>query len=246
MTTTMILIRHGETPWNVIKRIQGFTDIALNELGLRQADELGERFARSKAGGDLQDSLAAGLDEADSGGGLDSKPIAALYVSDLQRAVQTAVPVGRALGLTPVPMATLRERNYGCFEGLDPNEIEKRYPEQYAQWQTRDPDFGPENGESPRVFHNRVVTALRGLAARHPGERLIVVAHGGVLDNARRYALSLPLDRERDYLLLNASINIVNFTADGAQVIRWGDVGHLKDEEVRDDTRTVRLDTRVL
>jgi probable phosphoglycerate mutase len=251
----MILIRHGETSWNAIKRIQGYTDIPLNELGLRQAEELGERFARSKAAGndesdesdesDGSDSLATSLDQADAGGGLDRKPVAAIYVSDLQRARQTAAPVGRALDLVPVPMVTLRERNYGCFEGLDPDEIERRYPEQFVQWQSRDPEFGPDKGESPRVFHDRVVAALRGLAARHPDQRLVVVAHGGVLDNARRYALSLSLDRERDYLLLNASINIVNFTADGAQVILWGDVSHLEDGEVRDDTRPVRPDTRV-
>ncbi|CAB3779714.1 histidine phosphatase family protein [Pararobbsia alpina] len=247
MPTTMILIRHGETSWNAIKRIQGFTDIPLNELGLRQAAELGERFARSRAAGsDLSDSLAASLNEADAGGGLDRKPVAAIYVSDLQRARQTAAPVGRALGLVPVPMATLRERNYGCFEGLDPSEIESRYPEQFIEWQSRDPEFGPDNGESPRVFHDRVVAALRGLAARHPDERLVVVAHGGVLDNARRYALSLALGRERDYLLLNASINIVKFTATSAQVIRWADVSHLEGSEARDDTRAVQVDTRVL
>jgi probable phosphoglycerate mutase len=247
MPTTMILIRHGETSWNAIKRIQGFTDIPLNELGLHQADELGARFARSKAARDGEpDSLAVSLNEADGGGGLDRKPVAALYVSDLQRALQTAAPVGRALGLAPIPMAALRERNYGCFEGLDPDEIEDRYPDQFTRWQSRDPEFGPDNGESPRVFHERVVSTLRALAERHPDERLIVVAHGGVLDNARRYALSLPLNRERDYLLLNASINIVNFTEHGARVIRWGDVSHLDDGEARDDTRAVRPDTRVL
>ncbi|MEJ0002633.1 MAG: histidine phosphatase family protein [Pararobbsia sp.] len=247
MPTTMILIRHGETAWNAIKRIQGFTDIALNDLGVRQAEALGARFARAKAaGGDLSDTLVAALDEADERGGLDALPIAAVYVSDLRRARETAAPIARVLGLEPVPMATLRERNYGDFEGLDPDEIAQRYPEQFERWQRRDPEFGPSRGESQRVFHDRVVTALRGLAARHVDQRLVVVAHGGVLDHARRYAQSLPLEQPRDYLLLNASLNIVNFSAAGAEVIVWADVSHLESGEARDDSHNVRPDTRVI
>ena len=248
MPTTMILIRHGETAWNAIKRIQGFEDIPLNDLGERQAEELGERFEQTKAAGDdLSNTLVASLNQADGGRGLGTKPIAAFYVSDLQRAQQTAAPVARALGLEPAPMAALRERNYGDFEGLNPDEIAQRFPEQFEHWQSRDPEFGPTHGESQRVFHERVVKTLRGLAERHPDERVVVVAHGGVLDNARRYADSLPLERPRDYLLLNASINVVNFMPDGARVISWADVSHLDTGEVRDDTGNERRpDTRVI
>ncbi|RKP58931.1 histidine phosphatase family protein [Pararobbsia silviterrae] len=254
MTTTLILIRHGETSWNAIKRIQGFTDIPLNEVGLRQADDLGQRFAGLVAhvsdaeSADTIDPVARDLAAADAGLTLAAKPIAAVYTSDLLRARQTAAPLAAALGLTPVLTASVRERNYGLFEGMNLEEVAARYPDDYAQWQTRDPDYRPGPGESQRMFYDRIVAALHAIAADHRDQRVVVVAHGGVLDNARRYAESLPLGQKRDYLLLNASINLFAFESDCARLIRWGDVAHLHDDDAaQDDTRTHPLpDTRVL
>ncbi len=251
MTTTLILIRHGETSWNAIKRIQGYTDIPLNEIGLRQADDLGERFARLVSRDNAivaTDPTVAHLAQADGAESLEIKPITVVYSSDLIRAQQTAAPLSRALGLTPVLNASVRERNYGLFEGMNPDEIAERFPDLFAHWQSRDPDFRPGDGESQQMFHDRVVEALHEIAAKHRGERVVVVAHGGVLDNARRYALSLPLGRKRDYLLLNASVNIFSFESDRAQMISWGDVAHLHaDDAAQDDTRPERVpDTRVL
>lgn len=287
MTTTLVLIRHGETSWNAIKRIQGFTDIPLNEVGLRQADDLGERFARLVAAGtsdrttapstlerhgaherdaakisggataitssdgsrsDRTDPMNAQLAQADGGGSLADTPIAAVYASDLIRAQQTAAPLAKALNLTPILAPEVRERNYGDFEGLSPEEIAERYPDAYAHWQTRDPEFRPGPGESQRMFHERVVSALHEIAAKHPDQRVVVVAHGGVLDNARRYAQALPLQQKRDYLLLNASINIFAFEPGSARMVSWGDVAHLHADDVaQDDTRPEPVpDTRVL
>jgi 2,3-bisphosphoglycerate-dependent phosphoglycerate mutase len=278
MTTTLILIRHGETSWNAIKRIQGFTDIPLNEVGLRQADDLGERFERlsaaEQAGSDPAkatelarstgsirlsgaiepaksaeaDSLIAALADADGAASFAAKPITMVYTSDLIRAQQTAAPLAKALGLTPVIDPNVRERNYGLFEGMSPEEIAARFPDEYAHWQTRDPEFRPGPGESQRMFHDRVVTALRAIASKHPGERVVVVAHGGVLDNARRHAQSLPLQQKRDYLLLNASINVFAFEDEGVRMVHWGDVAHLhSDDAAQDDTRPERVpDTRIL
>ena len=276
MTTTLILIRHGETSWNAVKRIQGFTDIALNDVGLRQADDLGERFARlakgqaegqtegqteeahtdarpdgqtnDQAHARTHDPLAEHLAQADGASGFGDRPISAVYTSDLVRAQQTAAPLAKALGLTPVVDASVRERNYGSFEGMSPEEIAERYPDEYAHWQTRDPEFRPGPGESQQMFHNRVVAALRAIVAKHPGERIVVVAHGGVLDNARRHAQSLPLQRKRDYLLLNASINVFAFDDGAVRMISWGDVAHLHaDDAAQDDTRPERVpDTRIV
>jgi 2,3-bisphosphoglycerate-dependent phosphoglycerate mutase len=257
MTTTLILIRHGETSWNAIKRIQGFTDIPLNEVGLRQADDLGERFERlaglhqtpaSPATPDGADPLIASFADADGVASYADRPITSVYTSDLIRAQQTAAPLARALGLTPGIDASVRERDYGLFEGMNPEEIAERFPEAYAHWQTRDPEFRPGPGESQQMFHDRVVTALRAIASKHPGERVVVVAHGGVLDNARRHAQSLPLQHKRDYLLLNASVNVFAFEQAGARMVHWGDVAHLhSDDAAQDDTRPERVpDTRIL
>ncbi len=211
-TTQILFIRHGETPWNRIKRIQGHIDIPLADTGLEQAQRLAERFVR----------------EARDGARLD-----AIYSSDLLRARQTAQPVADALGLPLALREGLRERAYGVFQGHDSAEVEARFPDAYAAWQTRDPGFEPEGGESQRAFYHRVLHAIEPIVAAHPGGRIACVAHGGVLDCVYRFANGLALDAPRNYALLNTSINTVDFDAGRASVVRWADIGHLN--EASDD-----------
>jgi len=210
MTTQILFIRHGETDWNRIKRIQGHIDIPLAASGVEQARQLGARLAA----------------EAKAGARLD-----AIWSSDLMRAQQTAQPVAEALKL-PIQLAPgLRERHYGVFQGHDSDEIAERFPDEYAHWVTRDPGFEPPEGESQREFYHRVLHALEPLLAAHPDGRIAVVTHGGVLDCIYRFAHGLPLDAPRKWPLLNTSMNVVDFETDGyvtqANVVAWGDVLHL-------------------
>jgi 2,3-bisphosphoglycerate-dependent phosphoglycerate mutase len=212
MTTQVLFIRHGETAWNAIKRIQGHIDIPLSEHGVLQAEQLGARLARE--------------------GRID-----AVYSSDLQRARQTAQPFASALGLETRLSEGLRERSYGAFQGHDSDEINEKFPAEYIEWQTRDPGFTPPEGESQRVFYHRVVHAMEPIVAAHPGGRIAVVAHGGVLDCIYRFANKLPLQDARNWPLLNCSINVVDYAADGAKVVSWGDVSHLATDTDDDDFR---------
>ncbi|KVT01646.1 histidine phosphatase family protein [Burkholderia ubonensis] len=211
-TTQILFIRHGETAWNRIKRIQGHIDIPLADSGLAQAQRLAVRLARETRDGALVD---------------------AIYSSDLMRAQQTAQPAADALGLPLVLRAGLRERAYGIFQGHDSTEIEARFPDAYAAWQTRDPGFEPEGGESQRAFYHRVLHALEPIVAAHPGGRIACVAHGGVLDCVYRFANGLDLAAPRNYQLLNTSINVVDYVDGRANVVQWADVSHL--DETSDD-----------
>ncbi|MXN79487.1 histidine phosphatase family protein [Burkholderia sp. 4701] len=211
-TTQILFIRHGETAWNRIKRIQGHIDIPLADTGLAQAQRLAARFARETR---------------------DGARIDAIYSSDLMRAQQTAQPAADALGLPLVLREGLRERAYGVFQGHDSTEIEARFPDAYAAWQTRDPGFEPEGGESQRAFYHRVLHALEPIVAAHPGGRIACVAHGGVLDCVYRFANGLELAAPRNYQLLNTSINVVDYAGGRAQVVQWADISHLS--EARDD-----------
>ncbi|MGN6668051.1 MAG: histidine phosphatase family protein [Trinickia sp.] len=207
MPTQVLFIRHGETSWNRVKRIQGHIDIPLAETGIRQAQRLAQRLMK----------------EARDGARLD-----AIYSSDLQRAQQTAQPAAAALGIAPRLVEALRERSYGVFQGHDSEEIAQRYPDDYARWQTRDPGFAPAGGESVRAFYHRIVHAVAAIVANHPGGRIACVTHGGVLDCVYRHARGLTLDAPRDYALLNTSVNTVEFDEDGrATVLQWADVAHL-------------------
>ncbi len=120
--------------------------------------------------------------------------IDAVYSSDLQRARQTVQPFADALGLEIRLAESLRERFYGAFQGHDSEEINTKFPAEYVEWQTRDPGFAPPgDGESQRVFYHRVVHAMEPIVAAHPGGRIAVVTHGGVLDCIYRFASKLAL-----------------------------------------------------
>lgn len=218
MTTQVLFIRHGETDWNRIKRIQGHIDIPLAASGFAQAGQLAQRL----------------LQESQTGARLD-----AVYSSDLQRARQTAKPFADALGLSLKLNEGLRERWYGDFQGYDSAEILARFPAEHAVWQSHDPDFTPPGGESQREFSRRVLNAIEPIVAAHPGGRIACVAHGGVLDCIYRFAREIPLEAPRDWLLLNTSINVVDFENGQAKVVSWGDVAHLAAPSSDDDLKEV-------
>jgi probable phosphoglycerate mutase len=199
--TRLIAIRHGETAWNVDTRIQGQLDIALNPTGLWQA----RRASNALAG----------------------EPIGVVYASDLSRAWQTALEIAKPHGLVVQPEPRLRERAFGRFEGLSFAEIEATLPEQARRWRERDPEFEPEGGESLLVFRDRITQAAAELAARHPGELVVLVAHGGVMDVLYRAATRQALQAPRTWQLGNAAINRMLWTPEGFSLVGWSDTAHL-------------------
>lgn len=131
------------------------------------------------------------------------------------------------VGLPVQEDAGLRERGFGCFEGLSWSEIESRWPEQALRWKRRDPDFGAEGGERLRDFYARAVGTVERLAQAHPGQTLLVVAHGGVMDCLYRAGRRLALEAPRSWTLGNASINRLLYTPAGLSVVGWNDDLHL-------------------
>jgi probable phosphoglycerate mutase len=201
--TRLIAVRHGETAWNVGTRIQGQLDIALNATGLRQARRLAQALAE--------------------------EPIAAIYASDLARAWQTALEIARRHGMDVAAEPGLRERAFGLFEGRTFADVDAALPEQARLWRTRDPEFAPEGGESLLAFRERVTQTAARLAARHPGELVLMVAHGGVMDVLYRAATGQELQAPRTWQLGNAAINRLLWTPQGFTLVGWADTGHLND-----------------
>lgn len=200
--TRLVLVRHGETAWNVDQRIQGQLDVALNATGRRQAGR-----------------LAAAL--ADEG-------IAAIYSSDLQRAADTAAAFAGPLGLPVVCDPALRERAFGRFEGATFRELEERWPADALAWRRREPDFAPGGGEALNSFYARSVAAATRLAALHAGQTVALVSHGGVLDCLYRAAFHIELQAPRTWVLGNASINRLLHSAEGLAMVGWNDNAHLE------------------
>ncbi|MEO5795330.1 MAG: histidine phosphatase family protein, partial [Rhodoferax sp.] len=200
--TRIIAIRHGETAWNVDSRIQGQLDIPLNDTGRWQAQQLALALA--------------------------GEPVTTVYASDLLRAFATAQAVAGALDLPITTDVGLRERSFGAFQGHSFAEIEARLPEQALRWRKRDPAFAPEGGECLNDFRDRVLACVNALAARHPGELIAVVAHGGVMDVLYRAATGQGLQAPRTWELGNAAINRLLWTPDGLTLVGWADTAHLE------------------
>lgn len=202
--TRIIAIRHGETAWNVDTRIQGHLDIPLNETGRMQA----HRLALALAG----------------------EPITAIYASDLWRAYDTALYVSRAVDVGVTTEEGLRERSFGEFQGKTFAEIEAVLPEQAQRWRKRDPAFAPPGGESLLALRERVVGTAERLAAKHPGELIALVGHGGVMDVLYRAATRLDLQAPRTWDLSNAAINRLLWSPEGFSLVGWADTQHLDDD----------------
>ncbi len=209
-TTRIIAIRHGETAWNVDTRIQGQTDIGLNEKGHWQARQ----------------AAAALADET----------IAAIYTSDLSRAHDTASAIGQVLGLTPQPETGLRERAFGIFEKRTWAEIEHLWPEEARRWRERVPDWAPAQGESLLALRERIQNLTHALAERHAGEQIVLVAHGGVMDVLYRLATQQALQAPRTWTLGNANINRLLWSPEGLSLVGWGDARHLETGSLDEST----------
>ncbi|MDR2113311.1 MAG: histidine phosphatase family protein [Candidatus Accumulibacter sp.] len=195
------LIRHGETAWNAELRIQGQRDLPLNEVGLAQAEALARRLA--------------------------DQHFDAIHGSDLLRARQTAQPLASAHGL-PVQLETaLRERNFGCCEGMTRAEIQAADPVVAESLAARRPDYVIPGGESLRQHLDRAGACLSRLASQYAGRTIAVVTHGGVLDLLYRQARGVPLESPRDFPLPNASINWLIVQGENLRFESWGDTAHL-------------------
>ena len=209
--TRILAIRHGETAWNVDARIQGHLNIPLNDTGHWQAERLGQALA--------------------------GEEIAAIYASDLSRAHETALYVGRATGVPVVAELGLRERGFGDFEGRTFAEIEVALPDQAERWRKRDPAFAPSGGESLLQVQERVLATVDRLAKQHPGELIVMVGHGGVMDVLYRAATRLDLQAARTWLLGNTAVNRLLWTPEGLSLVGWSDTQHLADA-VLDESST--------
>jgi probable phosphoglycerate mutase len=202
MTPTRIcFIRHGETDWNVERRIQGQSDVPLNDTGVRQA-------------------LAMAFSAA-------HYAFAAVYCSDLARARDTAARLAQRDGLQVHALPLLRERHYGIFQGLTSAEALARHPEAHAHYLARDTAYDFETGESMLTFAARVQNAVSEMTLRHRGQVIAAVTHAGVLDILYRQATGRPLHTPRDFAIPNCALNWFRFDERGAHLEAWDDHHYL-------------------
>jgi 2,3-bisphosphoglycerate-dependent phosphoglycerate mutase len=203
-TTRFCLVRHGETDWNVERRLQGHTDIGLNDHGKRQAEQMAQALKAINLNFDV------------------------LYTSDLLRAAKTAKEIELLFGVIAISDDSLRERHLGALQGLTTSDAPHVEPELWEIHLRRDLNHGLRGGESIKQFAERIQGALERIRLRHLSKTILLVSHGGALDMMYRIASNQALDAEKAVNVPNASLNWISHNGSSWKVDRWADTAHLQ------------------
>jgi alpha-ribazole phosphatase/probable phosphoglycerate mutase len=204
-STRLVLVRHGHTLSNGSPggmRLSGWTDTPLSELGLREADLVAEA--------------------------LRGAPCAALYASPLERALRTAAAIGAALRLPVRVEPGLREIHCGAVDGLGVEQVRREHADAWRRnAEEADEEFRWPGGESYREFRARCLRAVRAIAARHPGERAVLVTHAGLVSQVLGWASDQSCARWSAWRPRNASISALDWSPRGRRIVAFDEGAHL-------------------
>ena len=199
--TKVILVRHGETLWNLEMKYQGHCDVALTEKGVAQAMLAAQRLA--------------------------DENISAVYASDLSRALKTAECIGAQHNLPVVAIPELREINFGEWEGLTYEGINNQWSDTMANLFTHPDDVQIPGGETFRAVKERATLALTKLVEKHPNQTIVIVSHGGTIRTLLCSVLNIHLNHLWNIKQDNTAINILEYYDEQVMVSLVNDVHHL-------------------
>jgi broad specificity phosphatase PhoE len=211
MSRYLWLIRHGESQGNLERRVQGWADYPLTDLGRWQAARLAERLAQER-------------------------PIHELVASPLQRAAETAQIISQALDLPARFDARLKEYNFGPLTGLTPDDIVAHFPTVQAAWEVNRVWEPLAGEESDPTFVRRVREVMDEIVTgMDEGSSVVVVAHGGSLDACLRSWLGIAYrslgngnNERRAFAFDNASVSLVRIRARSYRILLLNDTCHLR------------------
>ncbi|MDP2938851.1 MAG: histidine phosphatase family protein [Candidatus Omnitrophota bacterium] len=197
MSTKLILIRHGETDWNLQGRYCGLQDVELNRKGKRQASLL---YKRLKVG-----------------------RIHKVYSSDRKRAIQTAKIVFKGLDIER--LSDLREMHFGIFEGLTYGQITKGYPQIYKKWLDSPLSSNIPQGENFYSFRKRILKVVRKIVSLNYNKTIAIVCHGGTIGILINHILK-SRDFWR-HIPASSSLSIVEYKNGKPKIRLLNDISHL-------------------
>ncbi|HUR01502.1 MAG TPA: bifunctional RNase H/acid phosphatase [Nonomuraea sp.] len=204
VATSLLLLRHGETPLSVERRFSGLGDAELTANGLAQASAAAERLSREPYQLDV------------------------IVSSPLKRARQTAEAVAQRTGLGVEVDDDLREADFGAWEGHTFTEVQRGWPAELAAW-LADPSAAPPDGESFDAVAERIQRAQERLVERYEGRTVLIVSHVTPIKTLLRFALMAPpVTLYRMHLDL-ACLSLIDYYADGQAVVKsFNDTSHLR------------------
>ena len=203
--THLVLIRHGRSEMNAQRRVQGWLDSPLDEIGRAQARLLADR--------------------------LRDWELQVIYTSSLKRALETAEIVAQVLQVPTVVDERLRERGVGDLTGLNREEIESQFPEWLRQWEGNRRVSAP-GGEPIGLFWSRVSAVFGEIVDNITEGSVAVVTHGGVLQVYLSQLLGMEQGYSPPFSFGNCSISEVEITEHGSRVHMLNDRCHLYGEDM--------------
>jgi phosphoserine phosphatase len=209
MMTTMILVRHGQTEWNRVERFRGHADVPLNETGMKQAALTAERIASCW------------------------NP-AAVYASPLSRAKVTAQATASLFDIPVQVLPDLVDIDYGEWQGLAPEEVRGKWPEELAAWYETPHLAQIPGGESLDQLRSRAMAIVDQLTEKHLGETVVLVGHT-VLNRVILLGV-LGLGNEAFWRLRQepCAINIIEASPEGYVLVTLNDTCHLQNPTFKD------------
>ena len=185
MSTILILIRHGETPFNRDRRYQGHRDTPLTRKGKKQAKKIAVR--------------------------LRNEPLDAIYSSDLKRTGYTAKIINRYQSLKINILPELREIDFGDWEGKTHDEIQRKWGSLLDGWEGKPSEIRIPRGESIKDLAERIRSVVKKIVNNHPDQRVAVITHGGPIRIILMDALGLGLDDWWKTITGNGGISVVEY-----------------------------------
>jgi broad specificity phosphatase PhoE len=205
--TRLYLVRHGQSAGNAEGRFGGHGPTPLSELGKKQAEVTGDALAKEN--------------------------ISAIYSSDLYRAVQTAEPLSRLIGVPVLTKASFRERNVGVLEGLTFDESKQHHPKDYYALVNRNYHHVITRGESYRQLVKRAMNELWEILRKHQGERVAVFSHTGAICFMTLHLMgAIRRDTKQTPWLITSNCGVNRFEIRGrnnVRVLALNDTRHLSD-----------------
>ncbi|AGB18964.1 histidine phosphatase family protein [Thermoanaerobacterium thermosaccharolyticum] len=205
MSTRLFIVRHGETSWNKLKKIQGISNVDLTDEGVKQAYLLSQRLKHEK--------------------------IDVIFSSDLDRAYKTASLIAKEFDLDVIKLQEFREISFGVWEGLTIGEIEKLYKDLYYTWRTNPSEAIIDGAETLEAVQKRILSMTYKIVEQYKNKNILIVSHGTSIKALILGLLNLDLSFYPKIRQDNTALNIIDIKDDGNCVlVLLNDTCHLRSE----------------
>lgn len=201
--TKIFLIRHGQSEWNSLNKVQGQQNTILTDLGKKQALCLGDRL------------IDANID--------------IIYTSDLIRAYNTAEIISKRINKPLVANESIREINFGLWEGLTIQELQTKYKNEYFTWLKEPDKLNIEGLENLMTLQKRAMKYVNEILLENNGKNIAIVSHGAILKTIILGLLGIDISHYKNITLSNVSLSIIECRDFNNVLVLFNDISHLKE-----------------